>query len=58
MKCQILFSGKNLKNITNLSSAEFVHRVVTVKDYLLIFIHELKQHFLQRHSSTLKALLN
>ena len=31
IKCQILFSGKNKKNITNLSSAEFAHKVVTVK---------------------------
>ena len=30
MKFQILFSGKNKKNI-NLSSAEFAHRVVKVK---------------------------
>ena len=28
MKCQILLSGKNKKNITNLSPAEFAHRVV------------------------------
>ena len=31
MKCQILFSGKNKKNIINLSSAENAQRVVTVK---------------------------
>ena len=30
MNCQILFSGKNKKNITNLSSAELAHRVVMV----------------------------
>ena len=30
MKCQILFSGKNQKNITNLSSAELAQRVVKV----------------------------
>ena len=30
MKCQILFSGKNKKNIINLSSAENVQRVVKV----------------------------
>ena len=29
MKCQNLFSGKSKKNIVNLSSAEFTHRVVT-----------------------------
>ena len=31
MKCQSLFSGKNKKNIINLSSAEFAQRVVKVK---------------------------
>ena len=31
MKCQILFSGKNKKNIINLSSAEYVQRVVKIK---------------------------
>ena len=30
MKCQILFSGKNKKNIKNLVSAELVKRVVKV----------------------------
>ena len=32
MKCQNMFSGKNKKNI-NLSSAEFSHRVVKVKQH-------------------------
>ena len=32
MKCQILFFGKNKKNIINLSSAENAQRVVKVKD--------------------------
>ena len=31
MKCQILFSGKNKKNIINMSSAENAQRVVKVK---------------------------
>ena len=31
MKHQSLFSGKNKKNIVNLSSAEFAQRVVKVK---------------------------
>ena len=31
MKCQILFSGKNKKNIISLSSAEFAHSMVSVK---------------------------
>ena len=30
MKCQILFSGKNKKSITNLVSAELAQRVVKV----------------------------
>ena len=31
MKCQILFSGKNKKNVSNLSSAEFAHSNLSVK---------------------------
>ena len=31
MKCQILFSGENKKNIINLSSAELAKRVVKAK---------------------------
>ena len=34
MKCQILFSGKNKKNIINLSSAE---KSVIVRSYILSF---------------------
>ena len=30
MQCQILFSGENKKNMINLSSAEFGHRIVKV----------------------------
>ena len=30
IKCQILFYGKNKKNIINLSSAEFAHSTVSV----------------------------
>ena len=37
MKCQILFSGKNKKNIINLSSAENAQRVVKVKFYMVPF---------------------
>ena len=33
MKCQILFSGNNKKNIFNLSSAELAQRVVNVKGH-------------------------
>ena len=38
MKCQILFSGKNKKNIINLLSAELAQRVVKVKYNLLTFL--------------------
>ena len=34
MKYQILFSWKNKKNVISLSSAEFAHIVVSVKDCL------------------------
>ena len=37
MKCQILFSGKNKKNIISLSSAENAQRVVKVKAQLFTF---------------------
>ena len=37
MECQILFSGKNKKNIINLSSAENAQRVVKVKNILLVY---------------------
>ena len=30
MQCQSLFSGKNTKNIINLSSAEFAHSTISV----------------------------
>ena len=33
MKCQILFSGKNKKNIINLSSVEFVQKVIIVNKH-------------------------
>ena len=36
MKCQILFSGKNKKNIDNLSSAKFDHSMVSVKHAYVI----------------------
>ena len=38
MKCQTLFSGKNKKNIINLSSAENAQRVVKVKSHMIIKI--------------------
>ena len=36
MKCQILFSGKNKKNIINLSSAENAQRVVKVNEQTIM----------------------
>ena len=39
MKCQILFSGKNKKNIINLPSTENAHRVVKVKGKYLSTKH-------------------
>ena len=35
MKCQIMFSGKNTKNIINLSSDELDQRVVSL-NYILV----------------------
>ena len=46
MKCQILFSGKNKKNIIILSSAENAQRVVKVKEvvvYITCFLLSAKQ---------------
>ena len=37
MKCQSLFSGKNRKNIINLSSAEFAQRMVRVTPYKALY---------------------
>ena len=41
MKCQSLFSGKNKKNIINLSSADLAQRAVTIKGYknALIYLY-------------------
>ena len=36
MKCQILLSGKNKRNIIKLSSAELAQRVVKVKEYFFM----------------------
>ena len=45
MKCQIQFSGKNKKNIINLSSAENAQRVVKVKALNMTTArHTLKYH--------------
>ena len=37
MKCQILFFGKNITNIINLSSAEFAQKVVNI-GYLIMLL--------------------
>ena len=39
MKCQILFSRKNKKTITNMSSAESPHSLVSVKEQQMAFIY-------------------
>ena len=36
MKCQILFYGKNKKNLINLSSAESAHGVVNNKSQMFV----------------------
>ena len=36
MKCQILFSRKNKKNITNLLSAEYAHSMVRFNTIFLV----------------------
>ena len=58
MKCQILFSGKNKKNIINLLSVELTERVVKVKigrnstNYILLNIHSgrYREHFEENSS--------
>ena len=46
MKCQILFSGKNKKNIINLPSAENAQRVVKVKALIITTTdNTLKRYF-------------
>ena len=52
MKCQILFSGKNKKNITNLLSAELVQRVVTVKQAVYVGLHLLHLQYEPVHDKT------
>ena len=42
MKCQILFSGKNKKNINNLSSAELPKRVVKVNIFVGVSLYFMK----------------
>ena len=38
MKCQILYSWKNKKQIINLSSAELAQRVVKVKAGVMLYV--------------------
>ena len=51
-KCQIMFSGRNKKNIINLSSAEFAHRVVNVKK-----MEKKNIRFTKTLSGTLRSVL-
>ena len=48
-KCQILFSGKNKKNVTNMLSAELAKRVVKLKKSLLgrLVVNVFKENNLQ-----------
>ena len=39
MKCQILFSGENKKNIANLSSAELAKTVANVKSFFYVVVY-------------------
>ena len=45
MKCQILFSRKNKKHITDLSSAESAHSAVNVNTFLFIISRRLKDGY-------------
>ena len=47
MECQILFSGKNKKNITNLSSAEIAQRELKVKSDTCKYAFGASAHFAQ-----------
>ena len=46
MICQILFSGKNKKNITNLLSDELAKRVVKVNMWLLQYLRHIMIFYL------------
>ena len=50
MKCQILFSGKNKKNITNLSSGELAKGMVKVKSKELTFSLFLHQNLCSQYA--------
>ena len=55
MKCQILFSVRNKKNITNLSSAELAKRVIVVKKlgYCFGFSFETGKRYLINNAAAL-----
>ena len=53
MKGQILFSGKNKKNIASLSSAEFAHRAIMVK---IFDIKYLKGYLLKQRTHKRKKI--
>ena len=54
MKCQILFIKKSKKNITNLSSAESAHSMVSVNKSSLRFIYVFLL-YLSHHKKTLNS---
>ena len=56
MKCQILFSGKNKKNIINLSSAENAQRVVKVK-VMRVPVCFCTKHIVATHWNCLSVLV-
>ena len=44
MKCQFLFPGKKKKNVINLSSADFAHRVVKINLVFQLFCMRLYKY--------------
>ena len=49
IKCQIMFSGKNKKNVIILSSAELAQRVVKVKQLVTARMSISNKYFLSSH---------
>ena len=64
MKCQMLFPGKNKKNVIILSSAELTQRVVNVEvlitvaadDILMIFVLFIRKQALSFHVNCLLSI--
>ena len=57
MKCQILFHGKNKKNITNLSSVENAQRVVKV-NHTYAFCLNVSFYYIVKRNVGLTSMLN